>query len=1101
MKKNLIILWILCLANTLFAQFTVDIQVSDPPKCTGTATGVLTAAITGGTAPYIFLWSTGETSQVISNKSAGTYTVTVSDAMGIVVSDTKVLVSVPGPQANPLIIPADHLGDGSGGNNGEIHLNITSGTGPYMSIVQYWIYPPMDSARAQGTLRGSDAFVAYYLGVDSTNTKYYGNDLSGLRPGNYKVHINDANGCSTDTIITVDNLHPLLANEAKDTVDCYFAERGASGWGHIYNEGTSPYAHVYSENPSDTTWIYEASFTDGAGIFHHVDTMQNGRMVVDQDTAIVFQNGYPSWYTGPRGFDVNPTRIFANQRLQGFFWDKMIDANGYEVIHYGTQTYPLTQLSATITQDSIVCFGGTAKSVTIYPQGSYNDKIYTYRWTDGEKTATINNKPARVYNCTVADWHGCSVKFTFNVTEPPQIKMKANLERPVDCFGNESAKINLGVSGGTGSLTCETAQSLNGPIEFTGQILDSLSGGMYYTIVTDTKNCVLRDSFKIEEPKKLEVFVDNTTPVTCFGLMTGTAQLHHLGGTEPVTGQILKDGQFFDGYRGFIYNLPEGNYQIKLNDAHACPDTGSFVITQPAKIVTSTMIENAPCYADSGNIIIKATGGTKKFHLDPDITGILFNDTTTFIVHLPKGDYKKIVIDDTTGCRTEISASITQPEPLRGEVKQLSEVKCPGDATASVNQTTWGGTFPYSYLWSNGSTSEDLINIEAGIYYFTLTDFNQCIRKDSIEIMEPDSLTIDIDTLINASCFGMSDGMVISQTSGGTQPWSLTLYSNGKFIPSFRDLSAGSYTMYVEDRNKCIASTSFMVTEPQEIIVESVIQDVICYGNFTGSISLETSGGYQEGFDYQWRDPSSNNSTITDINAGEYYVTITDSHDSKCFKEMKYIVIGPGQAPDVGYTVEKRSRVRNPYGQTATIKDGSIEITRVLFFEVQPIDEETFTLVNEKGEKQLWYWVPPNNYPIFYKLDTGVYYLTTISKTGCDWTSRIYIGLSNNEKFIPWWESFSPPGPNGFGDSKNDVWNLDPVFADNNPEVWIYDKASGALVYHSIGYDQPWNGKWNNEEKWCDQGIYNVVVVFDDGNIRKPIVGPVLLKYENHGGY
>ena len=53
-----------------------------------------------------------------------------------------------------------------------------------------------------------------------------------------------------------------------------------------------------------------------------------------------------------------------------------------------------------------------------------------------------------------------------------------------------------------------------------------------------------------------------------------------------------------------------------------------------------------------------------------------------------------------------------------------------------------GGTAPYSYLWSNGETTDDVANLTAGIYTITVTDDNNCVSSLSDTIGEPEGVLL-----------------------------------------------------------------------------------------------------------------------------------------------------------------------------------------------------------------------------------------------------------------------------------------------------------------------------------------------------------------------
>ena len=111
-----------------------------------------------------------------------------------------------------------------------------------------------------------------------------------------------------------------------------------------------------------------------------------------------------------------------------------------------------------------------------------------------------------------------------------------------------------------------------------------------------------------------------------------------------------------------------------------------------------------------------------------------------------------------------------------------------------------GGTAPYTYLWSNGASTEDISNIPAGNYSIQVTDFNTCSFTVSTPITEPsDSLLIEL-TAFDADCFGAPTGSILGSVSGGTAPYDY-LWSNAEITDDIANLIAGNYTLTATDDN------------------------------------------------------------------------------------------------------------------------------------------------------------------------------------------------------------------------------------------------------------------------------------------------------------
>ncbi|SFC59909.1 SprB repeat-containing protein, partial [Zunongwangia mangrovi] len=174
-------------------------------------------------------------------------------------------------------------------------------------------------------------------------------------------------------------------------------------------------------------------------------------------------------------------------------------------------------------------------------------------------------------------------------------------------------------------------------------------------------------------------------------------------------------------------------------------------------------------------------------------------------------------------------------------------------------------------------------DLSAGNYTLTVRDANNCAISTSIEITQPDQLTMAPATTENVSCFGGNDGSISAGTiSGGTAPYQYSINGTDFFTAStFEDLSAGNYTLTVQDANNCSISTNIEITQPDQLSMTSAItENVSCFGGNDGSISAGTiSGGtppYQysiNGIDFV------SNSTFEDLNAGSYTMTVRDQNN------------------------------------------------------------------------------------------------------------------------------------------------------------------------------------------------------------------------------
>ena len=235
----------------------------------------------------------------------------------------------------------------------------------------------------------------------------------------------------------------------------------------------------------------------------------------------------------------------------------------------------------------------------------------------------------------------------------------------------------------------------------------------------------------------------------------------------------------------------------------------------------------------------------------------------------------------------------------------------------SINLSAIGGVSPLSYVWSNGSTTQDISNLSSGYYNVTVTDAVGQTESSTFYISEPSPIIITY-SVNSTSQAGFSDGSIFTTVSGGTAPYSFSWQGPNGYSASTQDIQnliAGTYIFYVIDDNGCSELFSIVVGEGQltPLQVNAVTSDIDCFGNNNGSIDLTVSDGATP-YSFIW-----SNGAITDdlsnLAAGTYTVTVTDA---------------AGQSFTSSYTIIEPSEITATYSVTNVTtlggNDGSIDL-------------------------------------------------------------------------------------------------------------------------------------------------------------------------------
>ncbi|MDA0973173.1 MAG: gliding motility-associated C-terminal domain-containing protein, partial [Bacteroidetes bacterium] len=200
----------------------------------------------------------------------------------------------------------------------------------------------------------------------------------------------------------------------------------------------------------------------------------------------------------------------------------------------------------------------------------------------------------------------------------------------------------------------------------------------------------------------------------------------------------------------------------------------------------------------------------------------------------------------------------------------------------------------YTIDWTGpggfSSTDQDLTGLQAGTYSVTVTDDNGCVQTLDIEVGQPDELTLS-SVITDPDCADDSNGSIDITVQGGTLNYSFVWNGPLGFIGNLEDLSnlpGGTYNVTVTDANGCTVSDSFVLTQPDEILITLDISDPNC-GLADGEVVANVTGGISaSGYQYGWFDSGNtligSNDTITGLVAGSYFLTVTDDNGCNAFQ-------------------------------------------------------------------------------------------------------------------------------------------------------------------------------------------------------------------------
>ena len=516
---------------------------------------------------------------------------------------------------------------------------------------------------------------------------------------------------------------------------------------------------------------------------------------------------------------------------------------------------------------------------------------YSYAWTPSAglanataATTTVTPTATGTYTFAVTNnVTGCSATASTTVTLLPLPTVTAT---STDVFCNGAASGTATATAANGTAPYTYAWSNGG----TTATITGLSGGTYTVSVSDVNNCVTATaSVTVFEPTALSLDAAILTPVSCFGGSNGAIDIAISGGTTPYayawsTGATTQD----------VTGLVAGSYTGTITDDNGCTlIVGPAIVTEPAILALTAAVTNVTCNgAANGAIDITVTGGTTPY------TYVWSNGAVSEdISGLAPGVYSG-TITDANGC-TVVGGPITITEPavLAIPAVGVNDILCNGAANGGIDIDVTGGTMPYTYAWSNGATTEDLVNLVPGAYLVTVTDANGCTAiTGAITIVEPTALVVTADTVENVSCNGSNDGRIVVSVSGGVSPYSF-IWSNGATTQNLTGLAPGTYSGTITDANGCtVVGGPVTITEPTAIVVTAVVTNVSCNAGTNGAVDLTVTGGVPA-YTYLWSN-SATSEDLTALVAGAYDVTVTDA--TGCTAALANTVAQPAIALQLG---------------------------------------------------------------------------------------------------------------------------------------------------------------------------------------------------------
>lgn len=718
----------------------------------------------------------------------------------------------------------------------------------------------------------------------TTNT---GNNpaLNVNQPGAYSVMVtNTINGCtSTATAMVIQNPN-VTASAAGNNVLCNGAQNGSAT--ATPGGGNNTYTYLWNTGANTPTinnlgaGTYTVTVTDGENctatatvtvtqptllLANASATPQTGNGTIDGTATATPTGGTPTysfnWNTGG-------TTATITNLLPGNYSVTVTDINGCTAVAVVTVNAFNCTIAATVQSQNVSCAGTNDGSATITVTNGVAP--FTYSWSNGGETSTIENLAPGSYSGTATDAANCPTEVLVLITEPAPLLANASSTNATGPGINDGTA-TAGSTGGTQPYsylwtTGETTASIA-----------NLAPGTYGVTVSDANGCTATGAVEViaSECGLSSAFL--AVNPSCNGLTNGQITVLITGGNGPFT-YLWSSG----GTAQTESNLGEGTYTVSVTDAEGCQIMSSVALTQPPLLtIVTESITNTDCAGlPEGSATISAEGGTGTI-------SIVWSNGQTgpTAINLVAGSFGATATD-ANGCAATTSVIVNA-------VDTESPVIVGGPVDVALGST---GTVTLTAQLL-GVTATD--NCAVSSITIAPTNFN-CTQlgPQSVTVTATDdsgntSTAIVVVTIIDNSppttscppsivrCFGdnvVQYGAPVATDNclGNGGFWTLSAgLPSGATFPLGVTTNTYTYT----DAGGNAGSCSFEVTILNQIVVNADVTDDFNNQN-VGAINLTVTGGLPP-FTYVWTKNGqpfpANTEDLTNLGAGEYVVVVTDA--------------------------------------------------------------------------------------------------------------------------------------------------------------------------------------------------------------------------------
>jgi len=891
------------------------------------------------------------------------------------------------------------------------------------------------------------------------------------------------------------------------TTDIIMDFTGGADWTYNWSvngtslpQGTTNNSHIIFPLSEEGVYIF-TSVTDSLGC----------PAIIHNDTAIIIVNPLPTPnITGNLEFcDGNYTSLDAGF-YPGYLWSTTETSQTINITTAGQYTVTVTDdnscsnsdtvnvimhnnpiVNTIVTPSSTICYGDT---ILIDASNSTGVSTLTYEWSNNTNNDNINVWPTSSlsYYITVTDINNCFDIDTIDVTVNSLPIANAGNVNPTICYG-ETVLLNASNSQpGTGNSSLTYEWSNNATTDTTS--VSPSNDDIYIVTVTNESSCKSSDT--------IEVFVNqlpviNLTPNNNSEICNNDSILIDAS-TSTGSGTLVYEwSTLSDSANTNVWPTTDSTFYITVTDGNHCSNYSNItiIVNQLPTFGSPTITPVTDCVNPNGEITVVGQGEHPSFQYNINSGAFSTNSTFTNLQGAPT-----FGIIDSKGCKFDTIFIIPNTSGLSVDTIIFDEILCNGDSTSTVSILATGSGSDIHYSMDGGNTTQVdsfFTNVGAGIYPISIVDnTTSCIASKVLEITEPDALTNHF-TKYDVSCYGDNSGSAVANYAGGTLPYTSI---SGNFSLSsdsiFNLYSDTIYTIQIIDNNGCTLNDSFLISQPNELIISTISKSNLqCNNDFSGSVIIGAIGGTYP-ITYSWgNNITVNDSIINNLAAGMYYFYVTDGNG--CSKNDSIEVTQPdtllisiltqnticdtsngiaiatttGGTPEYSYTwnnasINSDSLGGLPAGNYSVIVTDNHNCKDSINFEINDQSTGNISINNIK------------NVNCFGDSTANIY-----ASINGGTSSYIYNWYNNNSLLLASDTSSANTNsihniPEGFYslqiiDSMNCVTSIDSIYVNQNSQIHLiyqktdilcYNDTNGSILVNVTGGVTPYSYLWNNND-------------------------------------